>query len=84
MLLKSLTALSFVSVAVAHGAHDHDQEPMAGPLQSLWYNTLPGDGGKQVKTVPLDHCRIATLTNIRPTLSSQASVPLDVSPTSLA
>ncbi|KAH7242538.1 arginase family-domain-containing protein [Fusarium tricinctum] len=51
MLLKSLTALSFVSVAVAHGAHDHDQEPMAGPLQSLWYNTLPGDGGKQADSV---------------------------------
>lgn len=52
MLLKSLTALSFVSVAVAHGGHDHDQEPMSGPLQSLWYNTLPGDGGKQVKASP--------------------------------
>ncbi|KAH6953352.1 arginase family-domain-containing protein [Fusarium avenaceum] len=51
MLLKSLTALSFVSVAVAHGAHDHDQEPMSGPLQSLWYNTLPGDGGKQADSV---------------------------------
>jgi hypothetical protein len=49
MLLKSLTALSFASAAIAHGSHDHDQEPMTGPLQSLWYNTLPGDGGKQVK-----------------------------------
>ncbi|KAM0354378.1 hypothetical protein ACHAPU_001422 [Fusarium lateritium] len=51
MLLKSLATLAYASVAVAHGAHDHDQEPMSGPLQSLWYNTLPGDGGKQADSV---------------------------------
>lgn len=29
-------------------AHDvHDQKPLAGPHQSLWYNALPGDGGTQ-------------------------------------
>ena len=30
-----------------HGSHDN-QEPIAGPHKSLWYNTLPGDGGTQV------------------------------------
>lgn len=62
MLLKSLTALSFASVVIAHGSHDHDQEPMAGPLQSLWYNTLPGDGGKQVNTESFEHHHITSLT----------------------
>ena len=35
-------------VAGAHGDHDHTQEPIQGPHKSLWYNTLPGDGGTQV------------------------------------
>ncbi|KAF5664448.1 agmatinase 1 [Fusarium heterosporum] len=51
MLFTSLATLGFASMAIAHGAHDHDQEPMSGPLQSLWYNTLPGDGGKQADSV---------------------------------
>lgn len=42
------TLLSFVAAVAAHGDHDHDQEPLAGPHESLWYNTLPGDGGTQV------------------------------------
>lgn len=46
MLFQSLTFLSLASLAIAHG--NHDQEPMEGPHQSLWYNTLPGDGGTQV------------------------------------
>jgi agmatinase len=33
--------------ALAHGDHA-DQAPIAGPHKSLWYNTLPGDGGTQV------------------------------------
>jgi agmatinase len=48
MLYKSLVSLSLASVALAHGDHGHDQEPMSGPHQGLWYNTLPGDGGTQV------------------------------------
>lgn len=48
MFYKSLVSLSLASVALAHGDHSHDQEPMSGPHQGLWYNTLPGDGGTQV------------------------------------
>jgi hypothetical protein len=35
------------SCALAHGTHD--QTPVSGPHKSLWYNTLPGDGGTQVR-----------------------------------
>lgn len=45
-LFFSLVALA--AAASAHGDHLHDQEPISGPLKSLWYNTLPGDGGTQV------------------------------------
>lgn len=44
----SAAVLSFAAAVVAHGDHDHDQEPLAGPHEGLWYNTLPGDGGTQV------------------------------------
>jgi hypothetical protein len=40
--------VSFAAIVAAHGDHDHDQEPLTGPHEGLWYNTLPGDGGKQV------------------------------------
>jgi agmatinase len=43
----SSTVLSFAAAVAAHGDHGH-QEPLAGPLEGVWYNTLPGDGGKQV------------------------------------
>ncbi|EOA91145.1 hypothetical protein ACJQWK_11241 [Exserohilum turcicum] len=43
--------LSFAAAVAAHGDHDHDQEPLAGPHEGLWYNTLPGDGGKQADSV---------------------------------
>ena len=45
----SSAVLSFAAAVAAHGDHDHDQEPLAGPLEGLWYNTLPGDGGTQVQ-----------------------------------
>jgi hypothetical protein len=80
MLFKSFTLLGIASVAIAHG--NHDQEPMEGPHQSLWYNRLPGDGGTQVSTYKRhdgEHCA----NNCRPTLSSQALAPSDASPTSL-
>jgi len=38
-----------IRVAIAHGTHS--QKPIAGPHQSLWYNTLPGDGGTQADSV---------------------------------
>ena len=47
MLFNALAILSFSSVALCHGDHD-DQTPISGPHKSLWYNTLPGDGGTQV------------------------------------
>jgi agmatinase len=49
MHFKSLALLACASCALAHGNHDHDQTPIAGPHKSLWYNTLPGDGGTQVR-----------------------------------
>lgn len=50
MLTKSSLALLWAAIVAAHG--DHDQKTMAGPHQSLWYTTLPGDGGTQVRNHP--------------------------------
>ena len=47
MLLKSIAGLACASCALAHG--NHDQTLVSGPHKSLWYNTLPGDGGTQVR-----------------------------------
>ncbi|OJI95947.1 hypothetical protein ASPVEDRAFT_210794 [Aspergillus versicolor CBS 583.65] len=48
-MFLSITALFAFSAAVsAHGGH---QTPLTGPLQKLWYNTLPGDGGTQADSV---------------------------------
>jgi agmatinase len=46
----ALLALGCAALVAGHAGHD-DQEPISGPLQSLWYNTLPGDGGTQVRVV---------------------------------
>lgn len=46
MLTTLFSTIVFAACAVAH--RDHDQTPVAGPHKSLWYNTLPGDGGTQV------------------------------------
>jgi agmatinase len=43
-----LFLLYLASFAQAHGDHNSQQEPITGPHKSLWYNTLPGDGGTQV------------------------------------
>ncbi|RDW63120.1 agmatinase [Aspergillus mulundensis] len=48
ILPASLLALSLSAVA---SAHDNHQTPLTGPLQKLWYNTLPGDGGTQADSV---------------------------------
>jgi len=49
----SVLALCLAALAAAHGDHGHDddQSPIAGPLQALWYNRLPGDGGTQADSV---------------------------------
>ena len=43
---STLLALGLAAAVAAHG--NHQQQPIEGPHQSLWYNTLPGDGGTQV------------------------------------
>jgi hypothetical protein len=47
MLSCLLAALALVSSVFSHGDHEH-QTPVSGPHKSLWYNTIPGDGGTQV------------------------------------
>ena len=47
---KSLVIAAALAVYTqAHGDDAHEQETIAGPLEKLWYNTLPGDGGTQVR-----------------------------------
>jgi agmatinase len=47
-MLRTLVAVAgCAAVVLGHGDHE-DQTPIAGPHKSLWYNTLPGDGGTQV------------------------------------
>ncbi|KAI0406047.1 arginase family-domain-containing protein [Xylaria palmicola] len=45
--------LAALEIAIFVAAHDPqgDQDILSGPHQSLWYNTLPGDGGKQADAV---------------------------------
>lgn len=46
-MMRYLAATAvLVGTAYSHG--NHEQTPIEGPLQGLWYNTLPGDGGTQV------------------------------------
>ncbi|KAL1971327.1 hypothetical protein VTN77DRAFT_279 [Rasamsonia byssochlamydoides] len=49
MIVSTLSFAALVTLATAHG--DHGQKPIAGPHKSLWYNTLPGDGGTQADSV---------------------------------
>ncbi|KAI4096925.1 MAG: hypothetical protein LQ344_000726 [Seirophora lacunosa] len=48
----------FAALVLAHGDH-HDQTPIQGPHQGLWYtafNNIPGDGGTQVHLlIPAHH-----------------------------
>ncbi len=48
---STLFALGWAAVATAHAGHEKSQK-ILGPHQSLWYNTLPGDGGTQVYPLP--------------------------------
>lgn len=48
--MKAFTLFSgLAALAAAHGDHGHDQKPIEGPLKGIWYNSLPGDGGTQVR-----------------------------------
>ena len=48
MFSKTYLLATLVASVTSHGVHE-DQSPILGPHQSLWYNTLPGDGGTQVR-----------------------------------
>ena len=82
------TVLSFsVCLFVRALAHDgsHDQTPIAGPHQGLWYNSMnriPGDGGTQVRSCfqQLKSVSIAD-PNPRQIPSFLASPPSAASPT---
>ena len=47
-MVKVLAAIVALATVLQAHEHGHDQEPIEGPLQKLWYNVLPGDGGTQV------------------------------------
>jgi agmatinase len=49
MLRQTLFCLCFSALVSGH-AEDH-QKTLAGPLESVWFNRLPGDGGKQADSV---------------------------------
>lgn len=61
--------------AEAHGDHGHDQEPLSGPHEKLWYNVLPGDGGTQVRSAHVWMLDTKKLTFFRPTLCSREFRP---------
>lgn len=48
MLTQFLTVAALATSVLSHGDHE-SQIPIAGPHKALWYNTLPGDGGTQVR-----------------------------------
>ncbi len=50
MLFQALAVVALSVTALGHGDHEH-QTPISGPHKSLWYNTLPGDGGTQVREI---------------------------------
>ncbi|KAL8628541.1 hypothetical protein Q9189_005774 [Teloschistes chrysophthalmus] len=54
MLTRSIYVLSLAASVLAHEQH-HDQTPIQGPHEGLWYkpyeNRIPGDGGTQADSV---------------------------------
>ncbi|KAL8769442.1 MAG: hypothetical protein Q9194_005439 [Teloschistes cf. exilis] len=54
MLTRSIYVLSLAAAVLAHEEH-HDQTPIQGPHEGLWYkpyeNRIPGDGGTQADSV---------------------------------
>lgn len=53
MIYPTLLVLGWAAAATAHAGHE--QTPISGPHQSLWYKTLPGDGGTQVSAKSIYH-----------------------------
>lgn len=49
--MMALLRLAFMysAVVLAHSHDDSNQVPIQGPHKQLWYSTLPGDGGTQVR-----------------------------------
>lgn len=72
MFCKHLSLFALAGCVLAHG--NHDQTPIEGPHKGLWYNTLPGDGGTQVRTDYKTGFRVLTID--RPTQSSPESLHL--------
>lgn len=50
IIMKLSVSVVFSLAALIAGHDHHDQAPIVGPHKSLWYNTLPGDGGTQVRS----------------------------------
>ncbi|KAK7418015.1 hypothetical protein QQZ08_011412 [Neonectria magnoliae] len=51
MFPSTLLALGCAAISTAHAGHGHNDESILGPLEALWYNKLPGDGGTQADSV---------------------------------
>ncbi len=51
--LFALGWAAMIWIATAHNGHENSQKVVSGPHKSLWYNRLPGDGGKQVNRARL-------------------------------
>lgn len=51
MLFNLLLLASGCLQVTAHEGDHEDQTPIAGPHKGLWYNSLPGDGGTQVRKI---------------------------------
>lgn len=64
MVSSAILIFGWVTFAAAHAGHE--QKSLAGPHQSLWYNTLPGDGGTQVIQIlcPSSSAKIKLLTRL--------------------
>lgn len=53
MIQNIASILCFAAAVLAHDGH-HDQVPIQGPHQGLWYtafDNIPGDGGTQADSV---------------------------------
>ena len=76
MLKFLVLAVVLSAFAQAHDDGHEDQEPIAGPLNSLWYNRLPGEGGTQVHLILLIYS-IRSAKSSRPTPYSAGLQPSD-------